>query len=85
MATWRTQPVIEDLGSEEVKKLVRSYNGLLDAVGDLVDALESAAAVGDINTAATAFLAAVESNTATAVKIGREPGVPERPSRPVTS
>jgi hypothetical protein len=85
MASWRTQPVLADVGSEELKKLRLSYNSLLDVVGDLLDALEAASDVAAVNAAATAALAAVEVDTAGAKKVGAEPNIPERPSRAVTS
>lgn len=83
MADVRTQPILQDVGSEELRKLRLSYNALLDAVGDLLDALESAAAIGDVNTAATAFKALIETDTADIVKVGGLPNIPERPSRSV--
>lgn len=83
MANIRTQPVIEDTGSEQVKKLTDSYNALLEALGTFMDTVETAA--GASAAAATAFLATVESDTTAVTAIGRQPGVPERPSRPVTS
>jgi hypothetical protein len=85
MAEIRTQPVIEDLGSEQVKKLTDSYNALLEQLGIFMDSLEAATADATVTACATAFLAAVEDDAATIVGVGRQPGVPERPSRPVTS
>jgi hypothetical protein len=85
MADVRTQPVVEDTGSEELRQLRKSYNGLLDVVGTLLDALETAADVGAVNAAAVAALASIESDTATVKKIGGEPGVPSRHQFPVTT
>lgn len=81
MASIRTLPVIEDVGSEQVKKLTDSYNALVELVGNILDDLEGAADVAAINAAATARLAEIEVENATVVAIGREPGVPERPRR----
>lgn len=83
MADIRTQPVVEDLGSEEVKKLRFSFNAFLDAFGTFLDSLEAAAAIGDVSTAATTFLAEIETDLAEIKKIVGEPGNIERPSRPV--
>lgn len=85
MADIRTQPVIEDSGSEQLKKLTLSYNALLTALGTFMDSLEVATADATVLACATAFLATVESDTTDVVAVGRQPGVPERPSRPVTS
>jgi hypothetical protein len=85
MAEIRTQPVVEDLGSEQVKKLTDSYNALVELVGNILDDLEGAANIGAVNAAATVRLAEIESDIATVVAVGRQPGVPEGPSRPVTS
>lgn len=85
MADIRTKPVIEDTGSEQLKKLTNSYNALLESLGTFMDSLEAATADATVKACATAFLAEVEVNTATVVAIGRQPGVPERPSRAVTS
>jgi hypothetical protein len=85
MASIRTQPVIEDTSSEELRTLRVSYNGLLDVVGTLLDALKAASDVPAVNAAATAALASLETDTATAVKVGGEPGVPARPARAVVS
>lgn len=84
MADIRTQPVIQDLGSEELKKLRLSYNALVTLVGHILDDLEGAASVAAINAAATVRLAELETDTADVVAVGGEPGVPERHSRPVT-
>jgi hypothetical protein len=81
MADVRTQPVLQDVGSEELRLLRQSYNAMLDAVGDLLDALETAAAIGDVNTAATAFKALIETNTSEIVKIGGLPNIPDAPKR----
>ncbi len=82
MADFRTLPVVEDLGSEQVKQLIISYNALLEELGTFMDAVVIAA--GASAPAATAFVAAVEVNTATVLKQGREPGVPSRPKRAVS-
>ena len=78
-----TQPVIQDVGSEELKKLRLSYNALLDAVSALMDELEVAGAIGDVNTAAVNFKALLEAAAPGIVKVGGEPGVGQRPSRPL--
>ena len=83
MADLRTQPVVQDTGSEELKKLRLSYNALLDALGDYLDAVEAATQVSDIATAATNLLALLEVDATHIPKIGGEPGVIERPSRPI--
>jgi len=82
MATFRTLPVVEDLGSEETKQLIISYNALLESLGTFMDSVETAA--GASAAAATAFLAEVETDNAAVLKIGREPGVPSRPRRAVS-
>lgn len=85
MADIRTQPVIEDIGSEQLKKLTLSYNALVELVGNILDDLEGAANIAAVNAAATVRLAEIEADTADVVAVGRLPGVVERPSRPVTS
>lgn len=84
MANLRTLPIVEDLGSEQIKQLIVSYNALLDFVGNIVDDLEGAANIGAVNVAMTARLLELETNTATVLKIGRQPGVPSRPRQAVT-
>lgn len=84
MADIRTVTVPEDTGSEELKRLRKSYNALLDMFGNLLDALEAAADVAAVNTAATAALAELETNTAVVIKIGADPGVINNPSRAPT-
>ncbi len=84
MANTRTLPVIEDVGSEELRQLRLAHNALVDLVGNLLDDLEGAGSVGAINTAATTRLAEVEIDTATVLKIGGEPGIVSRPRRGVT-
>lgn len=84
MANLRTLPVIQDSGSEELRRLRLSYNALLDAVGNLLDAMEAATAVGDIATAATTMLALLETDATHIPRIGGEPNIPVGPSRPVT-
>jgi hypothetical protein len=83
MADIRTVPIIEDTGSEQLKRLTDSYNALLESLGTYMDTVEAAA--GASAAAATAFLAEVETDTATVVAIGRLPGVQARPARAVTS
>ena len=83
MADIRTLAVVEDTGSEEVKRLRKSYNALLDSLGTFMDSVETAA--GASAAAATAFLAEVEVNTALVVKVTGDPGVGNNPSRGVTS
>lgn len=85
MADIRTQPVIEDTGSEELRQLRKSYNGLLDVFGTLIDAIEVGADIAAMQAAATAALASIESDTAVVKKIGGEPGVPSRHQFPVNS
>ena len=85
MAEIRTQPVIQDTGSEELKKLRLSYNAMVELLGNILDDLESAANIAAVNAAATVRLLEIEVDTATVVAVGGQPGVPERPSRPVTS
>lgn len=82
MADFRTLPVVGDLGSEETKQLIISYNALLEELGTFMDAVVIAA--GASAPAATAFVAAVETNAATILKIGSEPAIPSRPKRPVS-
>jgi len=84
MATIRTLPVVEDVGSEQVKQLIISYNAMVELVGNILDDLEGAANIAAVNAAATVRLAEIEVDTATVVAIGREPGVPSRPKRDVT-
>jgi hypothetical protein len=85
MANMRTLPVLEDTGSEQLKKLTDAHNALVDLVGDILDDLEGAADDAARIAAATARLALVEADTSPVVKIGRLPGVVVRPSRAVTS
>ena len=84
MADVRTLPVVEDVGSEELRQLRLSYNALLDQLGTFMDAIEAATADASVNAAATAFLAAAETDTTSILKVGGEPGVPSRPRRAVT-
>jgi hypothetical protein len=84
MAEVRTAPVIEDTGSEEVKRLRKSYNALLDALGTFMDSLEAATADATVQACATAFLASVETDAADIVKIGGEPNVVDAPKRAVS-
>lgn len=84
MADLRTVTVIEDTGSEELKRLRKSYNALLAALGRYMDTEEAAA--GASAAAATAFLAEIETDTAEVVAIGGDPNVINNPSRaPTTS
>ena len=85
MADLRTVNVIEDTGSEELKRLRKSYNALLDNLGIFMDSLEAATADATVLACATAFKAAVESDSAEVVKVGGKPGVPNAPQRPVQS
>jgi hypothetical protein len=85
MASPRTLPLIEDVGSEELKQLRISYNSLIDQLGIFMDSLEAATADATVLACATAFLAAIETDAATIVKIGAEPGVVSAPKRPVSS
>jgi hypothetical protein len=85
MADIRTLPVIEDSGSEELKRLRLSYNALLTALGTFMDSLEAATADATVLACATAFLATVESDTTDVLAIGAEPGVPTAPKRSVYS
>jgi len=79
MANYLTQNVIADLGSEEVKQLITSYNALLDAVGDLITGMTTAADTAAINTLATTAETALVAN----VKIiAPKPVVPSAPVRP---
>ena len=80
MADFRTVDVIEDTGSEELRRLRKSYNALLVELGTFMDSVETAA--GASAAAATAFLAAVEIDSAPVVIVGAEPEVPNRPQRP---
>lgn len=84
MADLRTQPMVEDTGSEELRRLRKSYNALLDNLGIFMDSLEAATADATVQACATAFLAAVEVDTAEVVKVGGN-DIPNRPQRPVTS
>lgn len=83
MADIRTQPVIEDLGSQEVAQLRTSYNALLEALGDYMDTVETAA--GASAAAATAFLAVVEVDTTAVKAVGSTTNIPLNPDRAVTS
>jgi len=85
MAAIRTLPVLEDVGSEQVKQLIISHNALLDALGTFMDSLEVATADATVLACATAFLATAEVDTTAILKIGREPGITSRPKRAVTS
>lgn len=81
MADIRTVTVVEDTGSEELKRLRKSYNSLLDALGTFMDSLEAATADATVQACATAFLAAVETDAAEIIKVGGDPGVPNNQSR----
>jgi hypothetical protein len=85
MAEMRTRHVLEDTGSEQLKSLTDAHNALVDLVGDFLDAMETAADDAARIAACTVLLATVETDAATVVKIGRQPGVPVRPRGPVTS
>jgi hypothetical protein len=85
MADLRTLQVVQDSGSEELKRLRKSYNSLLDALGTFMDSLEAATADATVIACATAFLATVESDTTGVLKITGDPETPNRPARAVTS
>lgn len=85
MADIRSLKIVEDTGSEELKRLRKSYNALLDQLGIFMDALEAATADATVNATATAFLAAVETDSATIVKVEGTPGVGNNPAPSVTS
>jgi len=77
MAALKTQPVVSDLGSQEVAQLIYSYNQLLDTMGALITELKSAAVVGDIVTAATTAEIAME---AVVYKLEQNPAIPLAPA-----
>ena len=82
MADIRSLKVVEDTGSEELKRLRKSYNALLDSMGTFMDSVKTAA--GASAPAATAFLAEVETDSALVVKVTGDPGVGNNPSRGVS-
>lgn len=45
MASIKTQPVLGDVGSQQIEQLIHSYNHLLDVLGDLITGLKTAADV----------------------------------------
>lgn len=73
MASIKTQPVLGDIGSQEVAQLLHSYNHLLDAVGDLITGLRTAANIGAQQTLATAAETALQNNV---YKIQSKPPIP---------
>jgi len=82
MATFKTQKVVGDLGSQEVAQLISNYNHLLDVVGDLVTALKSAAGfVGDLQTKATTAETALQN---TVCKLEVNPQIPLAPAPTAT-
>jgi len=83
MADIRTVTVVEDSGSEELKRLRKSYNALLESLGTFMDSVETAA--GASAAAATAFLAEIETDSAEVVAIGGDPNVGNNPSRSPSS
>lgn len=85
MADVRTLTIVEDLGSEHEREVRKSYNALLNALGDFLDAAEAATTVGDINTAATAMKALIETDTAAIRRVVGTQNIPQRPARAVTS
>jgi hypothetical protein len=85
MASLRTLTIPADLGSEEVVRLRKSYNALLDVLGTLLDSLETATLVTDVNAAATAALASLETDATGVIKIDTPPSIPVRPAMPVKS
>jgi hypothetical protein len=85
MANIKNQPVVADLGSEEIKLLRKSYNSMLDVFGTLLDALEIAGDVAAINAAATAALASIEATDSVTKKIIATKELPDRPKLPATS
>jgi hypothetical protein len=63
MATLKTQPVLGDLGSQEVYQLMHSYNHLLDVLGTMITAMKTTAGfVGDLQTIATTAETALQAN-----------------------
>jgi hypothetical protein len=84
MASIRNQPVVADVGSEELKLLRKSYNSLLDVFGTLLDALSAASAIGDVNTGADAALASVEAANSVTKKIVTTKELADRPKFPAS-
>ena len=82
MATYQTQPIVSDLGSQEFAQLLASYNELLDAFGDFVTTLKSASVIGDVVAAATTAETALEANVK---KLQQNPNIPLAPAMPTTS
>jgi anti-sigma regulatory factor (Ser/Thr protein kinase) len=62
MATIKTQPVVGDSGSQEMAQLVRSYNNLLDVVGDLITGLKTVVDEAATNTLAATAETALQTN-----------------------
>jgi hypothetical protein len=77
MATYQTQKVVGDLGSQEHAQLVNSYNELLDALGTLITGLKTAADVAAIQALATAAETSLEANVK---KLQQSPNLPLSPA-----
>jgi hypothetical protein len=77
MATLKTQPVVGDLGSQQLAHLAYSYGKLLDVLGTLITGLKTAADVPAVNALAVTAEASLEAD---AYKVTSEPNVPMSPS-----
>jgi hypothetical protein len=60
MASFKTQKVPGDVGSQQVAQLIHSYNHLLDILGTLITGLKTAANIGAQQTLATTAEASLE-------------------------
>lgn len=73
MANVKTLPVHGDLGSQEVERLIVSYNSLVDTLGTLITGLKTAADAPAINALA---VIAEASLVASVVKLESTPRLP---------
>jgi hypothetical protein len=79
MATIKTRPVIGDNGSQELAQLRKSYNALVQVVGDLITSLKGSTDVPSIVVIVTAAELVIQS---TVEKIGTQPNLGLNPTRP---
>jgi len=71
--TMTIQPVLGDLGSQEVQQLIVSYNALLDTLDVLITGMSTAVNTAAVNALAVTALASLEANS---FKLRSEPQVP---------
>ena len=69
----QTLPVVGDLGSQEFRQLVHSYNHLLDILNVFILGVSTAANTAAINALAVTALASLEADS---FKMKEQPNVP---------